>query len=60
MSLPNNFNHQIYQSDLLVPFMVKQFYRSDLPVVSMTRKNSTTNGVLLKNLTTKCTGKFDQ
>jgi hypothetical protein len=35
MSLPNNFNHQIYRSDLPVLFMVRDFYRSNLSVLSL-------------------------
>ena len=46
MSLPCNFNHQIYQSDLLVLFMV--------------RKNYTTKQVRLKILTMKSNGIFDR
>jgi hypothetical protein len=37
MLLPNNFNRQIYWSDLPILFMVRCFYRSDLPVLFMFR-----------------------
>ena len=33
ISLPNNFIYQIYRSDLLVLFMVRNFYRSNLTVL---------------------------
>ena len=33
MSLPNNFTHQIYQSDVSVHFVVKTDYQSNLPVL---------------------------
>ena len=52
MSLLNNFNQQIYQSDLPVLFMVRKFYLSNLPVLFMVRKSLATNVVrTVKNYT---------
>ena len=33
MSLSNKFNHQIYQLDLPILFMLRMFYRSNLPIL---------------------------
>ena len=38
MSLPNNFNHQIYPSNLPVIFVFRSFYQSNLPVIFMVLK----------------------
>ena len=49
MFLPNNFNHQIYLSDLEVLFMVRKFYCSNLLVLSIVRKKDTLqkNGIAI-------------
>ena len=40
MSLPNNLNYQIYSSDLLILFMFKFFYWSNLPLLFMVKNKS--------------------
>ena len=42
MSLLNNFKHQTYSSDTRVLFIASNFNQSNLQVLSMVRKNSTT------------------
>jgi len=37
ISLPNNFNHQIYPSDLPVVFTVKNIYWSKIPILFMVK-----------------------
>ena len=37
ISLPNNFNHQIYRSDLTVISMFRNSYQSNLPVLLVVR-----------------------
>ena len=39
MSLPNNFNPQIYRSDLPLLFMARNIYLSNLPVMGGQWKN---------------------
>ena len=53
MSLPNNFNHQIYLSDLLVFYVLSNF----LPIKYI---NIFLGSVLEFLLTIKSTGKFYQ
>ena len=43
MSLPNNFSHQIYPSDLVVLFMANMFYQSNLLVLFVVRKKQEKN-----------------
>ena len=60
MSLPHNFSHQIYPSDLPVLFMVNMFYQSNLLVLFVVRKNYNTKKVLLILLTMEISGKFSR
>ena len=60
MSLPHNFSHQIYPSDLPVLFMVNMFYQSNLLVLFVVRKNYDTRKELLNLFTMKATSKFNR
>jgi len=60
MSLLNNFNHQIYWSDLPVIFIARYFYLSILSVLFMVKNISATPKVQLKFITMKSTSIFDQ
>jgi len=60
MSLLNNFNHQIYFSDLQVVFTCRYFYLSSLLILFTVKNISTTQKVQLKFATMKSTGIFDQ
>ena len=59
MSEPNNFNHQIYRSDLPVLFMVGMLYQSNLPLLFRVGNNYATKKVQLRILTMKITSKID-
>ena len=53
MSLPHNFSHQIYPSDLPVLFMVNMFYLSNLLVLFVVREDYNTRKELLNLFTIK-------
>ena len=59
MPLPNNFKHQIYPSDLLVLFMVRNFYQLYLPVLFMAENFHHSFLVVEFVLIIKSTSKFD-
>ena len=56
LSLPNNFNHRIYQSDLLGILVVINFYQS-IYGTFLVRKHCIKKKI---QLTMKITGKFDR
>ena len=56
MFIPDNFNNQIYPSDLLVLFLVNFFYRSNLPLLFMVKSFNRTFFVV----TLKSTSKFNK
>ena len=59
ISLPNNFNHQIYPSALPVLFSSRQFYRSKVLVLFMVKNFDRTFFVVEFFLRIKSTGEFD-
>ena len=60
MSLQNNFNDQIYWSDLPILFLIRYLYRSNSTVFFMFKKDLTTKKVWFKILRMKSDDKFDQ